>query len=795
MLRPRWRKVLSDLWDSRARTLLVVASIAVGVFAVGMIAGAYVIIPSDMNASYSASNPANIELWTLPFDEGFVNRVQRMDGVQDAEARRAVTVRLSTGPEEWVTLELLAIPDFAGMRINQLVPIEGAAQPDDRELVLSDRTAEKLEVVAGDRLEIELPDGTGREMPVVGFVRAQNPDPATFMDDTRGFITFDTLDWLHQPDSFNRLYVTVAEAPNDQALIRQVSAEVSDQLEKGGREVFRTQHYQKDKHPMSSNIQAVLGVLGLLGVLIVFLSGSLIANTLSALLSRHLRQIGVMKLVGARNPQIIGMYLALILCFGLIALAIAVPLGGWGAYALAGMIAGLSHFALRGYRLVPLAVVLQAAIALIVPLLAGILPVLQGARATVQEAIGGSGLSVDRSAKNWIDHQLERVRWLSRPLLISLRNTFRSKGRLRLTLLTLALGGAIFVAVFNVQIALNQKIEQIIRYVIADVNLSFARGYRVEEVRRRALEVPGVERVEAWAAANAELLRPDGSVAGNTFIFAPPAGSDLIEPVLLHGRWLQPGDEHAITVNEAIWTLYPDLEVGDRLSLKIEGKEQDCTVVGIFQFSGVDMPMSYSTYEYLSRVLNDPYRAFLYRIVTAEHSLAYQKRLSAQLDSHFRDLGFQISEVEAGGTFVKTVTDMLGIVTTLLLIMALLTALVGSIGLAGTLSMNVMERTREIGVMRAIGAHNRIVIRLVVVEGLVIGLISFALATLLSFPITSALSNIISYAIFRSPADFAFTGLGLAAWFGVVLLMSTLSSAIPARSASLLTIREVLAYE
>ena len=97
--------------------------------------------------------------------------------------------------------------------------------------------------------------------------------------------------------------------------------------------------------------------------------------------------------------------------------------------------------------------------------------------------------------------------------------------------------------------------------------------------------------------------------------------------------------------------------------------------------------------------------------------------------------------------------------------------------------------------MRAIGAHNRIVIKLVIVEGLLIGLFSFVLGTLLSFPITSILSNIISYAIFKAPADFAFTGLGLVIWLGVVIVMSFLASVVPARSASLLTIREVLAYE
>jgi len=138
---------------------------------------------------------------------------------------------------------------------------------------------------------------------------------------------------------------------------------------------------------------------------------------------------------------------------------------------------------------------------------------------------------------------------------------------------------------------------------------------------------------------------------------------------------------------------------------------------------------------------------------------------------------------------------VLGILTTVLLVMALLTAMVGSIGLAGAMSMNVLERTREIGVLRSIGAYNGIVSKLVIVEGLVIGLISYAVAVLVSFPITSMLSNVISVAIFNSPAKMTLTATGFLSWFGLVALLSVVASLAPARNATRLTIREVLAYE
>ena len=795
MFRPRWRKVLHDFWDYKVRTLLVVASIAVGVFAIGVIAGTYAMIFEDLSGSYAATNPANISLTTMPFDPDFVDVIRRMDSVTEAEGRRYVSLQLKVGPNEWDTITLVAIPDYDELQIHRHLLKEGVAVPQDREVVLEHKSLAELGAAAGDALDIELPDGTIRQLPIVGTVQDQSDVYGNILGDLQGFITFDTLEWLDQPLSLNRLYVTVAESSNDKAHVRQVATEVTDRIEKSGREVYGTSVAPGGEHPLISIIDALLAVLIILGVLVVFLSGSLISNTMSALLNQHLRQIGVMKLVGARRGQVIGMYLVLIVAFGGVALMAAIPLGSWGAYELSRFVADIVNFKLQDFRIMPLAIVLQIVIALIVPPATGMLPVLKGSRITVQRALSSRGLGNQQSKKDWIDRQLEQLRVLSRPLLISIRNTFRRKGRLALTLFTLTLGGAIFIAVFNSQISLNLKVDQVSKYFGADVNLDFARSYRIEKVEREAMSIEGVERVEVWIRTSAELIHEDGSPPDSLSIIAPPADSDLIEPTLLEGRWLLPGDENAITVNDAFWDDYPDLQVADRLRLKIAGREDDWTVVGVFQYTGMDDLVAYANYDYLADELGAGKHASAYRIVTAEHTLGFQEYISAQLGTHFRELSFKVHRVEAGKVFNASLTEVLGILTTVLLVMALLTALVGSIGLAGTMSMNVMERTREIGVMRAIGAYNRIVSKLVIVEGLIIGLISYVLGAVLSFPITFLLSNVISLSIFNSPAEFAFSAQGFLIWLAVVVLLSVLASILPARNALRLTIREVLAYE
>ena len=90
LLKPRWSKVFSDLWDDKTRSSLVIASIAVGVFAVGMIITAFVILSEDIDSNYAAANPVNIEIRTDPFYEDLVRVIEKVPGVDDVEGRQMI---------------------------------------------------------------------------------------------------------------------------------------------------------------------------------------------------------------------------------------------------------------------------------------------------------------------------------------------------------------------------------------------------------------------------------------------------------------------------------------------------------------------------------------------------------------------------------------------------------------------------------------------------------------------------------------------------------------------------------
>jgi len=448
-LRPRWSKVLSDLWDSKMRTILVVASIAVGVFSIGMIVSAYAILAEDIDGSYASAAPVNIEIWTDPFYENLVRVIERVPGVAAVEGRQITGIRTSNDGSEWQNLNLIAVADFNTMRINTLSTLEGTQYPNRRKLLVSSDFMADTGYKLGELIDVELTNRTTHTLPIVGIVGDQVTDAGDFTAGSKVYVTIDTLESLQMLDHFNRLYVRIEGKGSDSAEIESLAEIIEEKVERLNLKVYRTETKVSDEHPMASLVLAVLGILGALGGLITFLSGSLIINTLNALLNQHMRQIGVMKLVGGRSTQILAMYLTLIFIYGLIALVIAVPAGAIAGYAQASYIAHTMNATLQDFRIIPTAIILQVLIAFLIPLGAGVFPVNKGARTNVRRAISNDRAGAQSSGLNFFNRLTNWLSFISRPILLSIRNTFRQTGRLLLTIFTLTVAGAIFIAVFN----------------------------------------------------------------------------------------------------------------------------------------------------------------------------------------------------------------------------------------------------------------------------------------------------------------------------------------------------------
>jgi putative ABC transport system permease protein len=802
-MRPRWQKVFADLWGNKTRSLLVIASIAVGLYAVGIISSINEIIVEDMRKGYMAMDPANLHIFIQAFDDTLVDKIRDLPDVGEAEGRREMTLRYRNKNGEWDRLQVQAVPEIDKMAINRIKPLDGIWPPAFRDIAIDMSRREDVPVDLGGMIEIQLPSGKIREVRLTSIVHDQTIGATGggggyFIAPVNGYITMHTLDWLEQPAIYNALLVTAKTGQNDENHLREVASEVTKEIENAGGVVTSTVIRTSDNHPNSIYIDALSGVLFVLGFLVVFLSGFLITNTLSSLMTQQIRQIGVMKTIGARRKSIIGIYMVLIALYGAIALAFAIPASNWSAYGLVNFLSGTLNFDVQGYRPIIRTILVQAVIALIVPQVAAFFPIYSGANIKTVQAISGGREMTAESKEGWFDRQINHIRGISHPLLISLRNTFRHKGRLALTLFTLTLGGSIFIATFNVQGALTAYIKQVSKYFVADVSMTMDQFYRIDQVQQDLKAIPGIKVVEGWTYARCEVLEADDKPGEPVEMLGIAPDSKLITPILIKGRWVIPGDENAIVLSERFLSAYPNMQVGDKLKLRVNGVKSEWVVVGFFQLAGKSTGFrAYSNYEYLSHFIGSPDKAISFQISseTPNLTIEQQREFGSTIEKHMRARGYKVANVSAGLFALSSSTKGLNILTTFLVFMAFLTALVGAIGLMGTMSMNVMDRTREIGIMRAIGASDRTVMSLVIVEGLLISIISWLLGSLLSFPISSLLSDILSRALFDAPSKLSITPAGFIIWLFLVVLLAVLASAAPARNAAHLTIREVLSYE
>jgi len=792
----RWKKVWTDFWNNKSRTFLTVITIAVGVVAVGFNSNLKLYMVESMDGDFLSAGPAEATLYAGPLDEDLVKIAGEMPGVDAVQGRSTVSSTLvrADGPE--VTVQFTAVKDLNNKTIKQLKPALGETDLPalgEKEIVV-DASAQTLGYKPGDKIVVELSNGKLRELTFAGYLHDVTGIPYGFTGTMNAYVTPRTFEWLGGSQYYDTLEISVAEKQTDVQHVTEVAQAVADRMERAGATVSFLSVSQPGHHYAYDIAQALFSILAVLGYMTVLLSGFLIVNTITAVITQQRRQIGIMKAIGGENSQVFVMYVVLILGFGLAALAIAVPLANVTAQTFGGWMAQYLNFYPVPYTGYWSTFIQQAVVALIVPLLAALLPVYSSVRVTVREAISDYGIG--GAAKPKEKPVNKKALALPRPMRLSLRNAFRKRARLTLTLFTLVLGGAIFIGVYNLWASFDKTISDIQGYFLADVNIVFDRNYRLEEVAAIAETVPGVTSVEGWAEISGTLIS-NKEEAGKQILFAaPPSTSTLIDPVITSGRWLTTGDENAIVIGNDLLDLFPDLQVGDWLTIKINNQETQWQIIGTYNIIGNgDVPLLYANYEYISRLVGQPGQVYSLRVLTDGHDRSTQKRIGDQLQALYEARGIGVSSSILGTQFFDDTKAQTDVIVYFMLVMAAMIAIVGGLGLMGTMSINVLERTREIGVMRAIGASNRDIQGVVLVEGLVVGLISWAVSILVAIPMTGILTFGVGMALFASPMPVVFGLSGIIAWLIFTLLLATIASSLPARRASRLTVRATLAYE
>ena len=367
--------------------------------------------------------------------------------------------------------------------------------------------------------------------------------------------------------------------------------------------------------------------------------------------------------------------------------------------------------------------------------------------------------------------------------------------------MVLIIGTALFVAVISVRASVNATINSFMRFHQYDVSVEMDRPDLIARLEQAAREVSGVVSLEVWSTGQATRVRADDTKSDTFKVVAVPPATTFMSPEMIAGAWL-PSDQQssagtghrAIVVNSDLADAERDIRVGTDVVLDINGRKATWRVIGIIPTDsrGSTVYVSRDDYAYAART---PGAGTLVQVKADRHDAAAQDALAARLYQHFDDLGMTVGGTQTTQVIQAENKLLFTVVVAFLILMALLLAAVGGLGLATTMSINMMERVREVGILRAIGASNASVRQIVLVEGVAMAAISWTIGTLLSLFLAPVLSRALGLALIKIPLTYHYSIAGAVAWFFILLAIAVVASLGPARNAVRLTVREVLAYE
>ena len=782
----RSTKILRDLLVNKSRSLLVILAVAVGVAAFGLMITGRVVLEENLRDGFAATQPAHTTLSLSSFDDDLLDFVRKMDPVFSAQARRVDQARIQSSPYTWLSFEIHTLPDFNSTAINKLTFDGDVNLPPVVNTILLERSLKNIMQV-GQAVKLQLLNGDVHTLTVGGFVNDLSHLPSEISLSGLGYISLETADALGFDNEYNQLLVIFSDANTRNEVERQTTQLIKD-LEEAGQEVFSAPVPVPNKYALGDNMSSVLFILNALGVLTLILSAFLVTSVMSAIMSQQIPQIGILKSLGARLPQTMSLYLQEVLLFGILALLLAIPMGLVGADVLADGVATGMNFKVQHFSLPAITLVLQALSALLAPLLASLFPIINGSRITIREAISNyKPETATRAGRFRLLGELPQL------VNLSVRNTFRRKGRLALTFVALLLAGAMFIAIIGIRQSMQAALAEIQGDLNYDVGVDLVRPYSVRKIENETLELDGVRAVETWAVDNGRLVFSDDHLSGSVILYGVPEGTQMTRPGVIHGSWLTPNTRRGIFVNADFLDLSPSLQVGSVITLNIAGREKEWTILG----SGARgfIPVAYVFFEDLTSQTGLDGLANRLVIQATQSDPGFQSTLESNVLTRLEQIDFDVLGSQTTTQLKETSAAQMDILIVLLLAMVVLIAIVGGLGLAITMSLNVLERTREIGILRSLGAQNGVVRRVVIVEGLVIGLISWAISIPCSIPLAIWLGDSLGNSLLARPLDYIFSIPAMLMWLGLMLVISVIASIIPAQNAARLTIRDALVYE
>ena len=801
-----WHKVRADLVEHKPRSVLAISSIAIGLFVVGALLGMIDLQLTKMDAAHKASQPSHINL-ILKTDAGFAiaDQIKTIADIANVDILTQFSVRYKTPKDpHWQTGTVLFRPDYKLQRYD-LMPLDSGHWPDGETLAVERLSANYVGLVVGDSVEFETDNGS-QIFPVGGIIRHPFVKPPPFGGQLHFFIAPESAAIFSiKPNIFRQLLVQVS-LPYSAEKARQVAGEIRSKLATLGVEVNATLLQNPEQHwgrPFFSGINLILTVMAwaALGLSLV-----LILNTTAALITQQTDQIGIMKSLGARRTTIAGIYLTIVLILSLLAIVLAVPLSQYAAFISSRWLLDLFNIEMAGFTFSVRSVCLVILGGLLTPLLAASWPIWRGASMSVHRAIASYGLGGDFNA-NRFDSWLEGKFFSKLPTLyaVSLGNLFRRKARLLWTQSVLVIAGVLFIVIVSLIESVNLTLDNELARSRYALRLGFSVDQPSALVEDLVQSIPQTLDVELWNRLPAELtrnekiLRQTGSLGAQ--LVALPVETTMYKPLITAGRWFESGDkgQKNLVLNAETAELN-EINPGDTVTINLFGRiSEGWQVIGLYRWfigSGYAVEPFYTPLDTM-QTLTQRANVSSFALVSADiNSLEEEKKFAEALKDKFQRQRIKLDFYTTTAKLEQRqfANNQFRPITSMLLGLASMIAAVGGIGLSGTLAIGVLQRTREIGVFRALGASSGKVFRLFMLEGIFHGLIAWLISVPLAYAVAAPLAKKLGEIMLGIQLDFTFSYLAILIWLALVSAIVLLASYYPARHATRISVRSSLSY-
>jgi putative ABC transport system permease protein len=782
-------KAFSDLRSSPGRTALVLLALVIGLWGVGGILVSYTILTQDLNRNFLDTRPAHAVLKSKDFARLDLAALRARPEIESAEFRDLSMLRIEARPNDWIPLWLFGVEDFEHPSMATLRSEKGARVPAPGSLLIErdGRLISNLDLGSLARVRS---GGRIRELPVSGIAFDPAQAPATQDHFIYAYVDSPT-------------YAEISGAPRHQRLILRLNRVGSKQdvqaalqgtlgyLAAQGIHVASVNIPRFNEHPHQWQLDTLLLLQGGIGLLALLMGAVMVSQLMAAILARQVRQIGILKAIGASRRQVLYLYLLMVLALGLGAGVVAIPLAVASGKAFAAFVAGKLNFDILT-RQMPLHLYLAlGATSLLLPILMALPAILRGIRVPVHDALSDYGIAQDAVDAASAATATRAPRWL----VLALRNSLRRKARLAVTMLTMALGVAIFSTGFNVRQSLQNLLTDFDHSMKHDVQVVL----NGQVARERALAVfaavPNVARIELWNGGRGELQSRVVSADNGLGVVALPHDTDLFNPRLVQGRWLQASATPEVVFNQQAMQLYGNPAVGSRQRLEIGGKAFEAELVGVVE--ELEKAKAYVDQTRYDELVNPEHRINSLMFVARDKGFAAVMAMKRDIEAAIAASDLDVLYVMSQAERVKVIFDHLNIVLTTIVLLSLLVLVVSALGMASATGINVQERTREIGVMRAIGATPRMIFQQFIAEGMIVSVVSIALGLLLAWPLSQVAAIFFGRLMLGDGAALrlAISGEGLAIVLGTTLVFGWVASRVPARGAIRVSTRDALAYE